>query len=243
MPTLLIYQELVALDRQAHRNLRLKKSDNLDFANETNSVPMAGVEFFEASREMPVLFTKGPDGGFVPIALLSLQQKGNNLGDEWDTIYIPAFIRRYPFAKAGDGNIVFDKQAPHLQEAEGDPLFKEDGSNSDFLNKIIGFLNYVDAQFKDTAEYCQACARHELFVPFNVQVNVEKDKPLRLDSLFKIDEKKLNGLPDEEVAAWFRKGWLAWSFAHLHSLGALRRLVKRERQLAGATETAETAKA
>jgi hypothetical protein len=30
MPTLLIYQELVALDRQEQRKLRLKKADNLD---------------------------------------------------------------------------------------------------------------------------------------------------------------------------------------------------------------------
>lgn len=242
MPTLLFYQELVALDREEHRNLRLKKSDNLDFAKDVNSVPLTGVEFFEASREMPVLFTKGPNEEFIPIALLSLQQKGNNLGDDWDNIYIPAFIRRYPFARVGD-NIVFDKQAPHMQEAEGDALFKEDGSNSDFLNKIISFLNHVDTQFKDTAEFCQACIKHELFVPFNVQVNVEKDKPLHLGSLFKIDEKKLSELSDEEVTAWFRKGWLAWCFAHLHSLGALRRLVKRERQVAGKAEAPDTAQA
>lgn len=243
MPTLLFYQELVALDRQEHRNLRLKKADNLNFTKDVNSVPIAGFEFFEASRELPVLFTKTGEDEFVPLALLSLQRKGHNLGGDWSNLYIPAFIRRYPFAKANDGNIVFDKQAPHLQEEEGDPLFKEDGANSDFLNNIIGFLNYTDVQFKETAEYCSACARLGMFTPFKVQVNIEKDKPVRLDSLFVIEEKKLKELPDEQALDWFRKGWLAWSYAHLHSLGAVRRLAKRERQAVATAETADPAQA
>lgn len=240
MATLLFYQELVALDRQEHRNLRLKKTDNLSFADGVNSVPLAGVEFFEASRELPVLFTKDANDEYVPLALLSLQFKGHNLGNHWNEIYIPAFIRRYPFARTTDGNIVIDKQAPHLQEEEGDLLFKEDGTNSEFLDTVIGFLNYMDAQFKMTAEYCQACARLDLFTPFKVQVNVDKDKPVRLDSLFMIDEKKLKDLPDDQVKDWFRKGWLAWSYAHLHSLGAVKRLAKRQRQ-AGAAQKAEPA--
>src|SRR5688572_13540259 len=109
MATLLIYQEPVALDRKHHQNLRLKKPENIDFAKDLNSVPVAGVEFFEASRDLPVLFVQDTDGAFFPIALLSLQLKGHNLGDDWGGIYMPAFIRRYPFALA-DGKVIFDKR-------------------------------------------------------------------------------------------------------------------------------------
>jgi hypothetical protein len=231
MTTLLIYQEPVALDRKEHRNLRLKKMDSLSFIQGLNSVPVAGKEFFEASRELPVVFIKDKDGLFVPIALLSLQPKGNKLGDDWGGIYMPAFIRRYPFVLA-NGKVVFDKQAPELQETAGEPLFKEDGENSDFLNKIIEFLGFMDAQFKLTHDYCHACVQHDLFTPFKVQVNLGNDKAMRLDSLYIIDEKKLNKLPDEQITDWFHKGWLAWSFAHLHSLGAVSRLAKREREAA-----------
>ena len=229
--TTLLYKELAGLDRKAHAKLRIKKSDNLDFADNINSAPLAGIEFFEASRDFPVLFAKGENGEIFSLALFSLQKQSHSVED-WSEVYIPAFIRRYPFAKAGDGNVVIDIKAPQLQEEEGDPLFKEDGTNSEFLDTVIGFLNHMETQYKVTKEYCQACAERELLTPFNVQVSVSEDeKPIRLDTLYVIDEKKLNELPDEQVTDWFRKGWLGWSFAHLHSLGAMRRLVKRDRKV------------
>ncbi len=227
MATLLIYQEPVLLDRKEHRNLRLKKSENLDFAKHLNSVPIAGFEFFEASRELPVLFARNEEGEFIPFALLSFQRDGHQLGNNWGDIYMPAFLRRYPFGLA-DGKVIFDKQASELQEQTGEPLFKADGENSDLFNTIIEFLGQVDRQFKLTREYCEACAKNDFFMPFKAQVKISKDKAMRLDTLYIIDEKKLKNLPDEQIKDWFHKGWLAWSFAHLHSLGAVPRMLKRE---------------
>ncbi|HEX7028899.1 MAG TPA: SapC family protein [Gammaproteobacteria bacterium] len=242
MADLLFYQELVLLDRKEHGKLRLKKLSNTDFARGVNSVPLAGIEFFDASRDLPILFTRSNNNEFVPLAVLSFQSKGNNLADNWGDCYIPAFIRRYPFALTDDGRVLFDKQAPHLQEEEGDPLFKEDGENSEFLENVGVFLNRVESQLRATREYCQALDRLEMLTPFKAQVSIEKDKAVRLDNLFVIDDKKLAGLPDEEITNWFRKGWLGWSYAHLHSLGAASRVVSRDRQ-AIAARAAETAPA
>lgn len=236
MAMLSMYQEPVLLDRNQHRNLRLKRLPTLDFAKDFNSIPIAGPEFFLASRELPVVFSKGSDGEYMPLALLSLGSQGNHIGDSWGDVYMPAFFRRYPFGLA-DGKIIFDKNAPQLQEKEGEALFKEDGENTDFLNKIMEFLAYTDAQFRATRDFCQACAGNDFFTPFKAQVRNAEGKRLRLDNLFIIDETKLNKLPDEQVANWFRKGWLAWSYAHLHSLGAVVRLVKREREVAADRQT------
>lgn len=230
MADLLFYQELVLLDRKEHSKLRLKKLPNTDFARGVNSVPLAGIEFFDASRDLPILFTKSTNDEFVPLAVLSFQSQGNNLVDNWGDCYIPAFVRRYPFALTDDGRILMDKQAPHLQEEEGDPLFKEDGGNSEFLENIGVFLNRVESQLRATREYCQALDKLEMLTPFKAQVSIEKDKAVRLDNLFVIDEKKLAELPDEDIKTWFRKGWLGWSYAHLHSLGAASRVVNRDRQ-------------
>lgn len=239
MATLLFYQEPVALNRQEHKNLRLQKQDNADFVKSVNSVPIAGFEFFEASRELPVAFTKDTNGDFIPVALLSLLSADSAHIKKWDDIYMPAFIRRYPFALSSDGTIVFDKQAPHLQEEEGDRLFDEEsGENTETLDSIAKFLNYVDQQYKATQEFSKACAKHELFEPFNAQVNVEEDKPVRLDSLFIISEKKLNELPDADITEFFRNNWLAWVYAHLHSLAAVGRVARRDRQAASQAEEA-----
>jgi hypothetical protein len=229
MPGLSFFQEPALLHRKEHMGLRLKKAFDLDFAKDTNSVPLAGFEFFETSRDFPIVFAKAGDSEFIPLVLLSLRSKGHSLGGDWKGVYVPATVRRYPFALI-DGKVVFDKRAPQLQEKEGEALFKENGENSDFLNQIIEFLGQLDHQFKLTREYCKACVENDLLTPFNAQVEFEKGKRMRFDNFSVIDVKKLNNLPGGQVKDWFYKGWLAWSYAHLHSLGAMSRLIKRERQ-------------
>jgi len=240
MTTLLFYQEPTALNREQSKDLRFTPSTDFSFAKEVNSVPLTGIEFFEASRDLPVLFSRDEAGNYYPLALLSLANDGHFLNDEggaWGDVYIPAFIRRYPFALSEDATVCFDNKAPHFASDEGEALFNEDGENTEALNSIVNFLNRYDAQNKVTHDYCAECAEQDLFKAFNIQVMLEKNKPLRLEGLFAIDEQKLNQLPEEKVGEWFKKGWLAWSYAHMHSLGALRRLVKRQQQSADASES------
>ncbi|PJE78156.1 hypothetical protein CI610_02916 [invertebrate metagenome] len=233
MATLLFYKKPALLNRELHKTLRFKASSDYSFTEHINSVPLTGIEFFEASRDMPVLFSKDEKGDFLPLALLSLLKDGHRqLGESgsWTDTYVPAFVRRYPFALTDDGNVCLDEEAPHFSHKEGELLFNEEGNNSETLTAIVNFLNHYDQQYKNTRAFCAACKEQALFTPFNLQVMLGKKKPLRLEGLFAIDEKKLTVLPEDKVSGWFRSGWLAWSYAHLHSLGALNRLVKRQRQ-------------
>lgn len=231
MSTLLFYKEPVALNREQHKSIKFTPQQDFSFTQDTNSVPLTGIEFFEASRDYPVLFSKDDQGNYFPLVLLSLLDGKHHLVDDegrWDDVYIPAFIRRYPFALTNDGNVCFDTEASHFESDEGKPLFNEEGGNSEALNNAINFLNHFDAQHKQTLAFCEAAKEQDMFKAFNVQVMIEKDKPLRLEGLHIIDEEKLGQLADDQVSQWFKKGWLAWSYAHMHSLGALKRLVKRQ---------------
>ncbi|NRB41649.1 MAG: SapC family protein [Pseudomonadales bacterium] len=231
MSTLLFYKEPVALNREQHKAIKFTAQKDYGFTKDTNSVPLTGIEFFEASRDYPVLFSKDDNGEYFPLALLSLLDGDHHLVDDkgqWDDIYIPAFIRRYPFALTDEGTVCFDAKAPHFESDDGKALFNEEGENSEALSNAINFLNHFDAQHKHTRAFCEAAKESDLFKAFNVQVMVEKDKPLRLEGLYIIDEEKLGQLSEDQVNNWFKQGWLAWSYAHMHSLGAIRRLVKRQ---------------
>jgi hypothetical protein len=97
MSSLLFYSEPAALNRDQHKDLRFTASSDFGFSSSVNSVPMTGIEFFEASRDMPVLFSKDEQGNYFPLALLSLMNDGHNFLKEegkWDDCYVPAFIRR-----------------------------------------------------------------------------------------------------------------------------------------------------
>jgi hypothetical protein len=230
MRELLFYDKPVALSREQHQSLRYNPQTSLAFSSQVNSVPLTGIEFFEASRDLPVLFNRDGDGHYFPLALLSLKNEGHQRVDEkgeWQGSYVPAFIRRYPFALTQDGTVCFDEQSTAFTGETGDALFLEEGKNSETLDRIVQFLQQYDVGTRHTREFCDALEAHQLFKPFTLQVMVAGQAPLRIDGLSILDEEKVAALPDAVVAEWFRKGWLAWIYAHLHSLGALQSLSKQ----------------
>lgn len=228
MRELLFYEKPVALNRELHKELSFSPLTNFNFSKQVNSVPVSGIEFFEASRDFPVLFNRDAEGNYYPLALLSLQQQHDWVDEKgvWQGNYVPAFIRRYPFALTADGTVCFDEVCEAFNGGS-DALFNEEGQNSEVLERVVTFLNQYDAQAKITREYCNALAEKNLFKPFNLQIVGIGSNPLRLDGLYALDESEINKLAKDVVDEWFRKGWLAWSYAHLHSLGALQGLSRR----------------
>lgn len=246
MSELLFYRKPVALNRENHRNLKFSPSIKFGFSDGVNSVPLTGIEFFEASRDLPILFSRSESGQYFPLALLSLRNNEHSLIDKdgvWLGNYVPAFIRRYPFAMTDNQTVCFDEESELFSSDEGEPLFDEKGENTQTLNNVLQFLNNFDASFKRTREFCAQVAAAELFKPFNIQVMAGDGKPVRLEGLHIIDEAKLLDVDQEQVQAWFKSGQLAWIYAHLHSLGALKQLTKRQAETLAAAEAKEKAKA
>jgi hypothetical protein len=225
MAELLFYREPTLLDRAGHAALRYAPSTDFGFSKDANSVPLLALEFFEASRSLPVLFADDAQGRRFPLALLSLANAHNaQLGSDgrWTGSYTPAFLRRYPFALDGDKNVCFDRSAPHFT-GEGQPLFDGEAP-SPTLQGVIGFLREFDAEHARTREFCDALQAQALFKPFQLQVITADKQAARLGGLSVVDEAKFQQLDAATVDEWFRRGWLAWIYAHLHSLGALKRL-------------------
>jgi hypothetical protein len=225
MAELLFYREPTLLDRAGHAALRYAARADFGFSRHANSVPLLGAEFFEASRSLPVLFADDEQGRRFPLALLSLANGHNaQLGPDgrWTGGYTPAFVRRYPFALDGDKNVCFDRAASHFG-GEGQPLFEGDAPSAT-LQGVIGFLREFDAEHARTREFCEALEAKALFKPFVLQVITADKQAARLGGLSSIDETKLQQLDAATVDDWFRRGWLAWIYAQLHSLGALKRL-------------------
>lgn len=242
MSELLFYRQPVALNREKHRDLKFSPNTKFRFSSEVNSVPVTGIEFFEASRDLPILFSRSEAGHYFPLALLSLRNNSHSLVDDegnWSGNYVPAFIRRYPFAMTDNQTVCFDEQSEQFSGDKGEPLFNDEGENTETLNNIIQFLNQFDGAFKRTREFCDQVQKVELFKPFNIQVLAGDNKPVRLEGLYIIDETKLLEVGQEQVMQWFKGGQLAWVYAHLHSLGALKQLSKRQ-ALQNAEEEAET---
>lgn len=235
---LLLYRQITALNRDSHRQLRLRQAEDARFAASTHLVPLAGVEFFQAARHYPILFV-GEGASASPIALLGLKSGQNGFVDDsgqWQrSAYVPAFVRRYPFvlAQADQENftVCFDREFPGWNEQEGQALFDAEGKNSAYLDEMIRFLHNFTAEMERTRQFVAKLAEFDLLAPRSLRLNHSSGDSFVLSDFVAVDEEKFLKLPDKKVLALNKAGYLGWIYAHLMSLGNANELF--ERHLAG----------
>jgi hypothetical protein len=238
MTQLLFYERPVPLNRERHLTTRLAVTgDHFRFAARTNAVPIASTEFFDAARDYPIVFVGEADGPMSVAALVGLRQAENLMVDgegRWaaDT-YIPAFARRYPFVLAqGDAadeqqlTVCIDETYPGLGVHEGESLFDDQAGESEYLQRILAFLQRFHAEVQRTAAFAQRLRQMGLLVPKTIQVERHGQRQV-LQGLWVVDVERYRAIDDARAVELFRSGEMAWIEAHLLSLGSLIRLAAR----------------
>lgn len=237
MKQLLIYQRPVQLNRQLHRHHRVLPLDNdYRFAGQVNSAPLACSEFAHAARQYPIVFAGASLEAVVPAALLGLRAGQNLMVDaqgRWaDGVYVPAFLRRYPFVLAerepgaGDFTVCLDADYAGLREggSEGEPLFDAQGANTALLDNALSFLQQYQIELARTRELVATLTTHGLLIPRQITVDNGVETAYSLDGFYVVDEQKLNALKGKALQELARSGDLGWIYAHLLSLGNIDRL-------------------
>lgn len=238
MAEVLFYERPVPLNRTAHKDLRIKGLQNLKFAHSVHSVPLTCTEFPITARDIPILFA-GPDMASAgPMALLGLRQSENlfldNDGQWAQGVYIPAFVRRYPFVLAekpvgteGDDFTVFlDEAYEGFNDNEGERLFKEDGSESDVLKNAVTFLGEFQQHVARTRQFMEDLRKHDLLEPRNVRLE-RNGNVLNLNGLYVVNEEKLRKIDAETAHRFLNDGTMGWIYGHLLSLQNIDRVGQR----------------
>jgi len=238
----IFYEHPVPLNRADHKDLRLKNVAHVKFAMNTHSVPLTGPEFGLAARDLLIVFAGTDAASAGPIALLGLRENENLYVDEagqWEkNVYIPAFVRRYPFVLAekpagqegNDFTVFLDDRFEGFNTAEGQRLFNEDGTDTELLTNAVGFLGEFQQNIENTRRFMQQLVKHDLLEPRNVQLHkgeAESGRGITLNGLFMISEEKLRALDEKVTHELLREGVLGWAYAHLLSLANIDRLAQR----------------
>lgn len=229
MSEVLFYERPVPLNRESHKDLRLKAMSDVAFARKAHSIPLACIEFPAAAHDFPVLFA-GPDTENAnPVALTGVRKDENLLVDaegHWSKgAYIPAFVRRYPFvlaeksdAEQGNDFAVFlDQESGLLGSEEGERLFNEDGTDSDVMQNVVRFLTDYQSQIQTTRSFMKRLNELDLLVGRNIEIKLPGNN-IVLNGLFVVDEEKLKKLDAQTTQELLRDNTLAWIYAHLFSL-------------------------
>lgn len=233
MTDLLFYKQIAALDKERHGKLKMAPVTDYSFAAKTNSIPLVAAEFTEAQREFPIVFAKGTEGGFAPVMLLGLRNAENlfvTADGRWDARFVPAFIRRYPFAPAdvGDDRMVIcvDESAACLQDKEGEEIFASAGETL-LMQHVVSLLQAYQAQAQRTQTFCKRLSDLNLLMESNAQAQLPDGRTFHLSGLYVVDEKRLQVLDKEKINELFNLGELPFIYAHLMSLGNLQRLIDK----------------
>jgi hypothetical protein len=103
LSSLFLYVRPVALDRDRHAARKLNPPADLGFTAGAAVVPLLSAEFTHAAREYPIVFVRGVEQELIPVVLTGVPGGHNVYVDDasrWNARYVPAYVRRYPFAFA-----------------------------------------------------------------------------------------------------------------------------------------------
>jgi len=252
MKTLLMYERIVAVNRDQHRQLRVRNgSQHLGFARETNSMLLAASELPLAALDYPCVFVPSGDTHTL-VAIVGLRDKENLLvnaqGDWAEHAYVPAFVRRYPFVLAEQpGNdemtLCVDEAFDGLGTEQGEALFDAEGKDTPYLAGLQQFLLAFHNDMQATAGFAQRLADLGLLVERNIDWQLDGQQ-VSLNGFKVVDETKLRALPPDTVQSLFGSGELGWVHAHLLSLNNVNKLGARlSQRLAAAAQEAASASA
>lgn len=230
------YERAIALNRDRHQKLRIDiQPDHYAFAAKTNALPIASTEFVDIGREYPIVFVDEGGGNYHVAALLGLRDNENLFVDEkgqWQAdTYVPAFARRYPFILAGAQDadrfvVCVDEAYAGLGESKGTALFGDDGKESEYMQRIIGFLKAYHDEITRTGLFAKRIA--ELGLLEQKVITLEKNGVKQtLRGLAVIDDERYAALPDAEVLSLFRAGYMGWIDMHRMSMANVMRLAQR----------------
>jgi hypothetical protein len=228
-----MFKSIVPITKDRHLKKKLKAVSDFDFVKDVNLASVMVHEFSRAAPIYPIVFVEDKENDqFKPVVLLGLQE-GENLFVEdgkWVSSYIPAIIRRYPFALAkmneeGRYTICIDEQSPLVNDEEGQSLFDENGEATSVIDSVKQYLGELQQMEAFTKGFCQYLANNNLFAPLNMKVKLSNEIK-NISGAYVVNEERFNSLSDEKFLEMRGKQYIPVVYSHLSSLSQVERLLK-----------------
>jgi len=233
----LFYSRPEPLAPELHGKLGVRRTDSpFKFAKVGHAIPLTVGEFPVFAVTGPIIFVGDEK---LPLGVMGLNS-GENMFVRDDGlfepgVYIPAYVRRYPFVYANDDAnnqmvLCIDRNADFIVEG-GDMPFFENGQPSEYTKNCMEFCNNFEQERQRTMSFVQLLKDLDLF---ELKTATFQPPPAAdgaqaptqtIAEYFGISEEKLNKLPTEKYLELRDNGALAQIYAHLISLIGWDRLI------------------
>ncbi|MDJ0852222.1 MAG: SapC family protein [Myxococcota bacterium] len=231
---MLFYGQATPVVKDRHANWSVDTKQNYGFAKRVGCVPLTAVEFPSAASDYVIVFA-GAEAP-TPVVLLGLQRDTNLfVSDEgkWAGRYIPAFVRRYPFVFATDAEgskftLCIDEKFDGFKEnGTGERLFDDQGERTDYLSKVLKFLQDYQRHFQRTRAFCRNLKDLDLLEPMQARISLPAGSQVSLTGFQVISRDRLKALEGDKLAALAKTDELELAYLHLHSLTNFRAMIER----------------
>ena len=235
----LLYNDLMPLNTRDHSNFKTRPMDEAKWLGKHHAIPLTVDEFVQAQRDFPIVFSSGENP--LPLALMGLNEGVNTFVDENgkinEPVYLPAYIRRYPFLLAklnqdsDDLSLCFDPTAGTVGEFdEGEPLFGDDGSTTQATKNVLDFCEKFEEAGLRTKAFVDQIKAEDLLM--DGEISIERTefpgKPYVYRGFQMVNQEKLQEVSAEKLEQWNKNGLMALIFAHLFSLDLMRNIFSRQ---------------
>jgi putative transposase len=219
-----MYTNLVVLNKEKHKNLKISSFENLLFAKEVVTLSLTYKEVAVVGKDFPVVFSNDEIPSFITLVSLGDTNLAITPDGKWITDYIPMAVLKYPFGVMQSGvnqdeNIILiDESTSLLSKSKGKQLFKKSGEVSDTLQKAIKYVSVYDNQIKRTRLATQEIKQSGILEPKEIRVDTDGLKKALINGFSVVNQEKLANLDIELLARWEKNGIMELIKAHLLSL-------------------------
>lgn len=237
----LFYKDLMPLNTRDHANWKSKPMDSADWLKGQHAIPVTVDEFVQVQRDFPIVFSSGDNP--LPLALMGLNEGVNTyVNDEGkidEPVYLPAYIRRYPFMlarltqDAEDLSLCFDPTAGSIGDFDdGEPLFDAEGKPAPAVQNILQFCEHFEAAGQRTKAFIDELKKHDLLMDGEIAISQQEnpDKPFVYRGFQMINQEKLQDMRGDILREWNKNGMLALIYAQIFSLDLMRNIFARQVQ-------------
>jgi hypothetical protein len=233
----LFYNDLTPISSAVHSDWKIRPIQGAPFLLGVHAVPLLAEEFIPASRSFPIVFSTGDNP--VPLALMGLNEGVNTFVDENGMfpadVYVPAYVRRYPFLLArlrpesDDLSLCVDPTSGLIGEFEdGEALF-EDGQPSERTKAILAFCEQVEQASVLTSAFFKDIAEQKLLTDGEFTAQPDgAPAPYVYRGFQIVSEDALKNLRGDVARKWIQNGLLALVYAHLFSLQRMADVFSRQ---------------
>jgi hypothetical protein len=224
--------ELLTKEQHAGKGV-VRPARPFSFCETVKAIPLTISEIAMAQKHYPVIFAdpKNP----LPMAVVGLIDDVNLFVDdngEWEqNIYIPGYIRRYPFALAGDKQsdrmaIIVDAAYEGISDSPEVKFFDGEEPSGDIKQAMEYCTNYERDRLV-TVQFAEQLAKYDLVSSQVAQFTPEGGEAQPFAQYNGVEEQKLNEIADDKFLELRKSNILPVLHAQLMSMGNWRTLMDR----------------